>query len=232
MLILPNCGLLQIGLSDRMAAFGMNQKSLKHSDLDIDVVFCYKCKYLRTVSKKCFEKDLLCSSPSGSYKFWKWLTPNFPTKKHGNGFPDRWMFLLVRSSLKSKLRVLMLFENRIILGHDESCYSKAWINWRPEKMGPDLLQPVSMVLLAELVAKIQDAVQLQSSGSTSLYYELTGLRPINLLKPDIHIVGEPVERLPKTLRANLRFRQSLTVMIRVSNRVAQPCKRCGGLQCR
>lgn len=94
-----------------------------------------------------------------------------------------------------------------------------------ELIGQDRMKSMFMILLAELVTSLLDEVGFQSSGSTSLNYEATGLRPSNWLIPDIQAAEEPVERLSNTLHTDFCFKQFVTGLISVSYLQVHPCGR-------
>jgi GTP-binding protein LepA len=200
------CGLFPIDsdeypdLRDALEKLTLNDAALSWEPETSDALgFGFRCGFLgllhmdivRERLEREYDLELLATMPSVEYEVS--LTDGTVLPVHSpNDFPDPTKVDEVREPY---IRASILTPKEYVGQIMELCQERRGEHAGMHYLSSERLQITYDLPLAEIVLDFFDQLKSRTRGYASLDYELTGMRPSNLVKLDVLLAGEPVDAL-------------------------------------
>jgi GTP-binding protein LepA len=138
-----------------------------------------------------YDLELLATMPSVGFEVT--LTSGEEMEVHNpSDMPDPARIQEIREPF---IRATIITPKEYIGATMELCQERRGVHSGMHYLSPERVQLTYDLPLAEIVLDFFDQLKSRTRGYASLDYELTGMRPSNLVKLDVLLAGEPVDAL-------------------------------------
>jgi GTP-binding protein LepA len=224
------CGLFPIDsddypdLRDALEKLTLNDAALSWEPETSDALgFGFRCGFLgllhmdivRERLEREYDLELLATMPSVEYEVT--LTDGTVLPVHSpNDFPDPARVEEVREPY---IRASILTPKEFVGQIMELCQDRRGEHAGMHYLSAERLQLTYDLPLAEIVLDFFDQLKSRTRGYASLDYELTGLRPSDLVKLDILLAGEPIDALSMLVHRSKAYDSGRTLAEKLREKI-------------
>src|SRR3977135_4466568 len=172
-------------------------------------------RYVPEPLERYYDLELLATMPSVEYEVT--LTDGTVLPIHSpNDFPDPARVAEVREPF---IRASILSPKEYVGQIMELCQDRRGEHAGMHYLSSERLQLTYDLPLAEIVLDFFDQLKSRTRGYASLDYELTGLRPSDLVKLDVLLAGDPVDALSMVVHREKAYEMGRSLTERLRKRI-------------